>query len=224
MGGGGIVGSVGGLVGIESAEQKAASDASDAALKQSKITQQRMDELGAEMMDFNQGLLDDWEEMFGPLEQNLNDYYNELDPIKYATQNKQTLTENIDKQLGQFNETMAAQGLQTSGMKSQAMKEASFAKATGSAEIDVQAPEQVRQQQQQWLGSNQQSRTNAIAGMNQSYGAQMNAQFQTGSAITNQYNQQAAMYSQSAAGYTGLLGSIAGAGIGAYGMSQMGGS
>ena len=222
MGGGGIVGSIGGLVGIESAEQKAASDASDAALAQSKLTQQRMDELGTEMMDFNQGLLDEWEEMFGPMEQNLTDYYSELDPIKYATQNKQALTENIDKQLSQFNDTMSAQGLQTSGMKSQAMKEASFAKATGSAQIDVQAPEQVRQMQQGWLGANQQEKANATAGINQAYGAQMNAQFQTGSAIANQYSQQAAMYSQSAAGYTGMLGSLAGAGIGAYGMSQMG--
>ena len=98
-----------------------------------------------------QGFLDDWTDTFGPLEDNLSEYYNNLDPDKFAVQNKVALQQNLDKSMNQFNETMAANGLQSSGMKQQAAKEAMFAQATGNANIDINAPEQVAQMQQGFL-------------------------------------------------------------------------
>ncbi|RLC88463.1 MAG: hypothetical protein DRI37_05185 [Chloroflexi bacterium] len=98
-----------------------------------------------------QGFLDDWADTFGGLEDNLSNYYNNLDPDKFATQNKVALQQNLDKSMNQFNESMAASGLQSSGMKQQAAKEAMFAQATGNSNIDINAPEQVAQMQQGFL-------------------------------------------------------------------------
>ncbi len=98
-----------------------------------------------------QGMLDDWSNTFGGLEDNLSDYYNNLDPNKFAVQNKAALQQNLDKSMQQFNDTMAASGLQSSGMKQQAAKEAAFAQAQGNAGIDINAPEQVAQMQQGFL-------------------------------------------------------------------------
>ena len=102
-------------------------------------------------IDAAQGFLDDWADTFGGLEDNLSEYYNNLDPDKFAVQNKVALQQNLDKSMAQFNEQMAASGLQSSGMKQQAAKEAMFAQASGNAQIDINAPEQVSQMQQGFL-------------------------------------------------------------------------
>jgi len=90
-----------------------------------------------------QRLLDEWETTYGGLEDNLSDYYNNLDPDKYATQYKSNLNENIDKQVGQMNDEMASSGLMSAGMKAQGAKEAAFAKATGGAQADLMAEDKV---------------------------------------------------------------------------------
>ena len=72
---------------------------------------------GQEGVNFAQGMLDQWESTFGGVQDNLSDYYKNLDPAKYSQQYKTNLNENIDKQLYQMNETMAATGLQTAGMR-----------------------------------------------------------------------------------------------------------
>ncbi len=113
-----------------------------------------------------QGLMDDWEETFGGLQDNLSEYYTNLDPVKFATQNKSNLSDSMAKQLKQFDESMASQGLQTAGMKQQAAKESAFALAQGNAQIDMAAPEQVAQMQQGFLNFGEGQRGSAINLMN----------------------------------------------------------
>lgn len=88
-------------------------------------------------------LLDQWETTYGGIEDNLSEYYNNLDPVKYATQYKSNLNENIDKQLGQVNDELASSGLMSAGMRAQSQKEAAFAKATGGAQADLAAEDTV---------------------------------------------------------------------------------
>lgn len=104
-----------------------------------------------EGIDVAQKMMDSWTETFGGLEENLSDYYNNLDPDKFAMSAKSTLQANLDKSMTQFNESMAASGLQSSGMKQQVAKEAMFAQAQGNAQIDINSPEQVAQMQQGFL-------------------------------------------------------------------------
>ena len=98
---------------------------------------------GQDALEYSQGLMTSWEETFGGIEQNLSDYYANLDPVKYAENYKSDLNANIDKQLTQMNETMSSNGLQTSGMQQQTAKEAAFAKATGGAQADLMAEDKV---------------------------------------------------------------------------------
>ena len=109
-----------------------------------KYTNQQGIEIAQEMMD-------NWANTFGGLEENLSEYFNNLDPDKYAIQSKIALQENLDKSLTQFNETMAAKGLQSSGMQQQVAKEAMFAQAAGNASIDINADDVVAQQQMGFL-------------------------------------------------------------------------
>ncbi len=110
-----------------------------------------MNSLGEQGMEYAQGLMDNWESSFGGVQDNLTEYYNNLDPEKFATQNKADYKQALDKQMGQFNETMAASGLQSAGMKQQTAKEAMFKTAEANSQIDLAAEDQVAQMQQGFL-------------------------------------------------------------------------
>lgn len=110
-----------------------------------------MNSLGEQGMEYAQGLMDSWESSFGGIQDNLTEYYNNLDPEKFATQNKADYKANLDKQMSQFNETMAANGLQSAGMKQQTAKEAMFKTAEANSQIDLAADDQVAQMKQGFL-------------------------------------------------------------------------
>lgn len=216
MGASGLVGSVGSLVGFESAEQKAAGDAMDSSLAISRETLAENKATSAEMIKFNQDILDKWEATFGSLEDNLNSYYSNLDPVKFATQNKTSLYDSMSKQMKQLNETLSSSGLMSSGMRAQAEKEAAFRMAESSAAIDMAAPEQVAQMQQGWLSGNKATEQNAIAGINQAYAAKMGVTTSGGNAIAGQYQARAQQYADSSAGYMNFLGTALGIGASMY--------
>lgn len=86
-----------------------------------------------------------WQNTFGSIENNLKDYYSNLDPVKFATQSKNQLQSNMQKSMVQFNEYLAQTGMQSAGMEAQNKKETSFELAKGNAQIDINAPEVVAQ-------------------------------------------------------------------------------
>jgi len=140
-----------------------------------------------EQMAFGQDMLTDWEETFGGIEDNLSQYYNNLDPVKYATSYKSNLNENIDKQMAQMNETMAATGLQTAGMKQQTAKEAAFAKATGGAQADLMAEDKVMSMKQGFLNTGSAQKTNAQNLISGSYKDKANMSSNLGTNLSNAY-------------------------------------
>ena len=185
------VGGIGSMIGAVDAGNKAG-DSYDKAMASSQA-----------QFDFNQQQLDDWENMFGGLEQNVTDFYTELDPTKYATESKTALFNSMDKSMKQYNEDLSARGMQSAGMKAQADKEMAFAKAEGAAGIDMGAEEHVAGMQSNYLNSKENRRTNATAGVNNAFSNQ-----------TNMYSQQGNMYGNSQAGFMGASGNMFGTALG----------
>ncbi len=238
MGSSGIGGMVGGLTG---GDKKASSSGTDAAMvaigemkKNVGLSQDYSDSMTDMSNQFNQmgqDTLDSWEEMFGGVEQNLSQYYNSLDPVKFAQQTKTSLSEHLDTQLKQYTDTMAARGLMSSGMRSQAEKETAYQKATGNAAADMAAPEQVAQIQTSWLNRGDQQETVAtnqlktsadILGMG--LNAETNANIGVANAITgagnqavNKQNQQNSLDQQKSQTGMDFLGGAAGALAGGMG-------
>ena len=125
--------------------------------------------------DYNQAQqasLDSFEQYYGGIEENLSNYYKNLNPVKFAQQYKTSLADYTNKQLQQHTDSMASRGLMTSGMREQASKEAAFGLAQGNAQADLQAEEQVRSMQQGWANrgrdvmANDQQLAGTQAGMN----------------------------------------------------------
>ena len=190
--------------------------------------------MGEEGMTHAQGLLDNWESTFGGVQENLSSFYNNLDPTKYATESKATLKRNMDKQMEQFNDTMASSGLQSSGMKQQAAKEAAFKTAEANSQIDLASEDKVAEMKQGWLNQGEPQRAFAQSNMSQAqrnqalYGETgFNAQSTQNTNLANAYlggsefqQNQSANYGASAAGYNqsagNMFGSAMRSGITAY--------
>jgi len=205
---------------------EAAEDANAAALGSAEEMNAYLRQLGDEGIDMAQGLIDDWEGTFGGIQDNLSDYYSNLDPDKFSTQNKSAYKQNMDKQMAQFNESMAATGLQSAGMKQQAQQEAAFQTAEANANYDIMAPEQVNQMQQSFVNSGEGQRNTAQNAMTNAQNRQSNNATTGGTNLQGQYTNQANQYSQSEQGYMGAAGSAFGSAIGlgieGYGKNQTG--
>ena len=146
-------------------------------------------------IEYAQGLLDDWESTFGGIEENMKDYYTNLDPTKFATQSKSELMSEMDKQMKIFNDTMAASGLQSAGMKQQASKEDAFQLAQGNAGIDIGAEEYVADKKQNWLNYGNGFKQQATGLLGQAYAT--DAQLQTSANIATAGNKTQASISNS---------------------------
>jgi len=158
--------------------------------------------------EYAQGLLDSWEQTFGGLQDNLSDYYNNLDPAKFATGEKAKFKQNLDKQMQQYNETMASSGLQSAGMRAQTAKETAFKTAEANSQIDLQSEEYVKDQQMGFLNYVQ-----AQFNQNQQITDMYRTQAGINDTNAQQYGESAAGYSQAAGNY---FGSAMSAGVTAY--------
>lgn len=186
-----------------------------------KQLNQYLMQVGAEGQDNAQRMMDDWEANFGGIEEGLSEYYNNLDPTKFATQNKAKLQESMDKSMKQMNEGFATSGIQTGGMKMQAQKEAAFEQAKGNAAIDIAAPEQVNQMKQGFLntGANQKTQansamTNAINNKGNMANMGSSAMMGANRDISQAYAGWGGQQQDSATGLMGAGGTMMGAGLG----------
>jgi len=186
--------------------------------------QEFLNSMGEEGMEYAQGLMDDWESTFGGIEDNMSDYYNNLDPEKFATGEKARFKQNLDKQMGQYNETMAASGLQSAGMKAQTAKEAMFKTAEANSSIDLASEEYVANEKMNFLSFGENRRSAADKAMGNAignktalgekgFGAQTDQNTrlaQAAGGMSDFYGESAQKYGESAAGYNQAAGNYFG--------------
>ena len=135
-----------------------------------------------------QANFDRYQKMMGPLEDSLNNYYSNLDPNEYAAQGNQTAQGQYQAAMSQVNDQLAAQGIQNSGASSQMGMEYGNQMAQTKAQNIMNAPHQVAQQQQSWLGNVQNQGNQAFNQYNQGINAQNSLNNQYGQAYTNMAN------------------------------------
>ena len=177
--------------------------------------------VGEEYGDFAQEVWADWEAMYGPLEQNLVNYYNNLDPDKFSTQWKAQIEQNLAKEMKQFEEVAAQSGIMTSGMMLQAQKEQGYKQAMANAQADIAAPEYVAQQQQGFYGQFGQPQKNVAQSqlgqsiLNKANLANMGVQQQLGARnnLISLAGQNQQSYMNSSAGYGQAAGNMFGTGV-----------
>lgn len=161
----GAVAGIGGALISSSASKSAANKAANSASNE---------------LAFNQAQYDRWQEVFGPIQDNLSEYYQSLTPDYYEAAGLQAFEKERQAQMTTLNEQLAQRGLTGSGLEATLNRENAIDTAQQRAAIRVDAPAKAAAEKLNFLqvGMGQQSSINqtyAQALANQSALAQQNA-------------------------------------------------
>ncbi len=133
------------------------------ALQQGAITQGRTayeqsQELAAQQQQAAQDQYNDWEAMFGPIQENLSNYYSSMDPKDFARMGKGTIDEAYQTASDSLQKNLAQRGIQGGGVEAGAQAQLESATALARGQNVINAENTYNQAQQSFLQSgNQQS-------------------------------------------------------------------
>lgn len=130
------VGSVAGAVISSQASSKASKRAADAQNAQ---------------LSFDMERYDDWQNIFGGVQENLSNYYNSISPDYYVAAGLEAFEKEREAQMGKLNETLAQRGLSNSGLAATVATEDAISSAEARASIRREAPRQAREDQSRFL-------------------------------------------------------------------------
>lgn len=119
---------------------ESAKNASDKASRSSKA-----------QLAFERRQYEDWQETYGPIEQNLAEFYTGLTPDYYEAQGLQAFEREQERTLTSLKTTLAQRGIEDSGVALAIEKDMGFAGAEGRARIRAEAPYQVAEEQRNFL-------------------------------------------------------------------------
>lgn len=134
-----VAGAVASVVGAVIANQGAKSAAKTAANAQNA------------QLDFDMQRYDDWQNIFGGLQENLSNYYSSIDPDYYVSAGLEAFEKERENQMTRLNETLAQRGLKNSGIAATVGREDAISSAEARASIRREAPRQAREDQSRFL-------------------------------------------------------------------------
>lgn len=139
MGLGSVIGAVGSVAGgllSSSSANKASSKAASASQAQ---------------LDFEKQQYQDWQNIFGPIQDNLSQYYQSLTPDYYEAAGLEAFQKERDAQMTQLNESLAQRGLSTSGVQAAVERTNAIDTAQTRANIRREAPAKAAEEQGRFL-------------------------------------------------------------------------
>jgi len=160
-------------------------------------------ELARQELEFDKQKYNEWENTFGPLGENLHDYYTHLNPDQYEARIASSIMGSINPQYRQVNKTLAARGLANSGLADYAKMAINHNAEAQLANAPMQALNQALKQKQAFVNiglgnktalNNNLSSATAQAMNNLAYSQQQNL-------MHSQLAGQSLINSLSAAGY-----------------------
>lgn len=102
-------------------------------------------------LDFAKQQYEDWKNIYGPIQNNLAAYYNNLTPDRIEAQGKQAIELQRDQWMSRIEEDMAARGLTDSALAGSAVMSMERDVAKAKAQVAATAPEQAAAQKLNFL-------------------------------------------------------------------------
>ena len=93
-----------------------------------------------------------WDEVFGPTQDNLAKYYNNLDPTSVAAKNVVGIQQAYQESQKQIDVQLAQRGMSDSGLSAYLMSKNLYQSEQSKAQARIDAPQQVAAQQSSFLG------------------------------------------------------------------------
>ncbi|ANY29561.1 DNA ejection [Pseudoalteromonas phage PH1] len=100
---------------------------------------------------FNQQRYDDWKEVYGPIQDNLSDYYSNLSPDLYEAQGLEAFNAEFQKAQDDVATSLAQRGITDSGLSAQLAQQGAVTAAENRAAIRMDAPAKVAELQSNFL-------------------------------------------------------------------------
>lgn len=100
---------------------------------------------------FEQAQYEDWQNIFGPIQENLSDYYQSLTPDYYEAAGLEAFQKERDSQMTQLQESLAQRGLSTSGVSAAIERTNAIDTAQTRANIRREAPAKAAEEQSRFL-------------------------------------------------------------------------
>lgn len=100
---------------------------------------------------FNQQRYDDWKAVYGPIQDNLSDYYSNLSPDMYEAQGLEAFNAEYQKAQDAVATSLAQRGITDSGLSAQLEQQGAISAAQNRAAIRMDAPAKVAELQSNFL-------------------------------------------------------------------------
>lgn len=200
-----------GAISSSNSAKKASSSAAEAAAASKKAAKLQY-QVSMAQLDFAKQQYNEWQGIFGPIEQNLSSYYKNLSSDTFAALGIQNIEQEYTRSREQLDTAMAKRGITDSGANAAGLTELENSRMLGRAQARAQAPTQVANQQLGFLSIGLGQQAQLQNGINNAYSNQINT---LGQQATNSMNQSNMYSQQAAASYAGIGQSI-GQGINTY--------
>ena len=211
---------IGGAVIGGAASMSAASKASSAAKASAKAQKEATDasaKVALQQLEFSKQQYADWQAIFGPIQQNLADYYGSLDADKITALGLQNAQREFQASQAALEKTMAQRGIAGSGIEAAGQTALAAVQAQDKALIRTQAVDLAAQRKEKFLGLGLGLESSLSGNIQQSSGALSGVyQAAAGMAATNQ---QSALQQQAAA--YNAFGNVIGSSVQAYALTNL---
>jgi len=164
---------VSGMIGLGVASMVVGSESADKAGRAEK-----------RRLAFDEKQYADWKAIYGPIEENLSEYYTNLTPERLTAQGLQGQQAEFQRARTHIQENLTQRGLADSGVAIAADTNLELQNALARAKIRSDAPERVREQQQSFLQGGEARRAGAVQNISsglartaESHGQQAASQF-----------------------------------------------
>lgn len=104
-----------------------------------------------DQLAFEKAQYEDWQNIFGPIQENLSNYYQSLTPDYYEAAGLEAFQKERDAQMTQLNESLAQRGLSTSGVQAAVERTNAIDTAQTRASIRREAPAKAAEEQSRFL-------------------------------------------------------------------------
>ena len=209
---GAIVGSAALGAATSYSSSKSASKSADKAYASADAASQLEYETSMAQLDFQKEQYADWENIFGPIQDNLSSYYKNLSADSVAALGIQNIEQSYIQSRQNLDTQLAKRGITNSGATAAGLTSLENTRMLGKAEVRSTAEQTVAQQQLGFLSAGLGLESGLQQGVSSAYSNQMNMY---GQQATNQLNQAGQYTGQAAQAYSGI-GSSIGSGINSY--------
>jgi len=150
---GGLIGGITDAIGITNhkGERQAAANAAQATANQAALGKESL-EMSKEQLDFQKAQYNDWKDIYGTLQEQINDYYMKYDASDVIANKLAQVDQQYGQQENQLTKTLAQRGLGGSGAEAQGLTQLAQGEAAQKSNIRSTAADEAINKRMQFLG------------------------------------------------------------------------